>query len=48
MSDPSTSKNGGKPTDPEAPAEAVNKNKRFRKDKPWDTDDIDQCVCFSS
>ncbi|KAI9507173.1 ribosomal RNA assembly protein mis3 [Russula earlei] len=23
----------------------VNKNKRFRKDKPWDTDDIDQWVC---
>ncbi|KZP00056.1 hypothetical protein CALVIDRAFT_544217 [Calocera viscosa TUFC12733] len=23
--------------------ETVNKNKRFRKDKPWDTDDIDQC-----
>jgi ribosomal RNA assembly protein len=22
----------------------VPKNKRFRKDKPWDTDDIDQCV----
>ncbi|PWN19404.1 hypothetical protein BCV69DRAFT_287946 [Microstroma glucosiphilum] len=23
-------------------AQAVNKNKRFRKDKPWDTDDIDK------
>ena len=26
----------------EGGAQAVNKNKRFRKDKPWDTDDIDK------
>lgn len=43
MSDPSSSKKGSQAAEPET-AEVVNKNKRFRKDKPWDTDDIDQCV----
>lgn len=48
MSDPSSSKKAGKAAEPEAPAEGVSKNKRFRKDKPWDTDDIDQCVFIHS
>ncbi|KAK0552017.1 ribosomal RNA assembly protein krr1 [Tilletia horrida] len=40
MADVSTS-NGGSSSAPESSSQAVNKNKRFRKDKPWDTDDID-------